>query len=1071
MKTTYPGLATFVTVMLPGRGVAAAVGRMLADRGGSLGLRASGRVSATFHDDCDAVAAALAVRTALPSTMVSVHTGLAHVPGGAGYPGPAVRHGERLCEIANPGQVLVSAHTARAVADRLPGGVSLHDLGQHRLRDLGPAERVFELRDASMTGAEPLRSLDSVPNNLPVELSPFVGRGPELAEVTALLTGSRLVTLTGTGGVGKTRLAAQVAAEAADGWPGGVWWVELAGVSDSAEVSEVAASSIGVLADHSGNQVRSLAVQLRDRKVLVCLDNCEHVAEGAAELAETLVRSCPEVEVLATSRQPLNVPGEMTWQVPPLTTDEAVALFVERAGAVRPYFAVDESSERAIRSMCRRLDGIPLALELAAAWMRILTPAQVEQGLDDRFDLLVRSPRGVSGRHQTLAASIDWSHNLLEEVERRVFRRLAIFAAGFDLEAALAVCSDAATDRAAIMQALGRLVDASLVVVEQRIGESRYRLLETIRAYATDRLVEAGEDSVIRDRHLNHYLAVAEAAEPELDRDKDAWRAQMEPERDNLRAALDWGLAAPDPHRGRRLAAALAWLWNLRATAHEGITYLRRAIDRDPQDRTLLQARLLTGYALVADTVAPLDLHATQRGLELATELGDDRLRGRCLAMTALGRLFTDIDDAWDLSVRAQQVADTADDRYGFDSARALQSLILVLRDRHDDATPILQDVVDSLTRRGDRGIAATILGAYSSSALVTGQIALARDLAEVAVRTAKPLGDYFRVGMARGQLATVLGVSGDIDAGLQLLEPFVRLVDSDPAGTFVPGLGMVIGELHRLRGEFDEALRWLERDVSKDGPAADHYVAAITLPTYGAALLGAGRRDEAAESLERALVLARRFNLPRYLSDALEQLGRLAEADDPDRAADLQHEALAVRVEHGLRLRYIPSLEALGPVLARTGRQAEAARLLAAADRARIEIGCPRPPADRPAFDTLAGRLRTDPGSASAWDEGAKPDLDLDAAVAYARRMRGTRGRPDSGWASLTPTELDVVRLAADGLTNPQIGAQLFMSRSTVKTHLAHVYVKLGLSNRTELAAVAASHRRLDEVSRPAGR
>lgn len=1055
MRYAQPSLATFVTVIAPSKDGIGAVGRMLADHGGRLGPRAAQLLGAVFRSDSDAVVAALAVRTALPSTMVALHTGPDRAQPRSSHPGPEARRCERLCEIANPGQILVSAHTKSAVGHRLPDGAWLQDLGRHRLRDLGPAERIFELCDAATRATGPLRSLDSVPNNLPVQLTPFVGRRPELAEAAALLAGSRLVTLTGAGGAGKTRLAAQLAAETADDWPDGVWWVELAAVVDPAEVAELVTASIGVLAEHSGPQVRSLAVQLRDRKALVCLDNCEHVAAGVAELADTLVRSCPEVAVLATSRQPLNVPGESTWQVPPLAVDEALALFVERAGAARPYFAVDESTERAIRSLCARLDGIPLALELAAAWMRTLTPAQVEQGLDDRFDLLVRSPRGATGRHQTLAASIDWSHNLLEDVERRVFRRLAVFAGSFNLDAVLAVCSDATSDRATVMQALGRLVDASLVVAEQQIDEARYRLLESIGAYAANRLTEASEDGTIRDRHLAHFLAVAEAAEPELDRDKDVWRVRMEPERDNLRAALDWGLAAPDPDCGRRLAAALAWLWNLRATGREGISYLKRAIERAPQDRTLLQAKLFTGYALVADTAAPLDLDAAQRGLELATELGDDRLRGRCLAMTALGRLFVDIDGAWDLSAQAEEIATAATDGYGRDSARALQALILVLRDRHDDASTVLRDVVDGLIERGDRGIAATMLAVWSSSALVTGRLGSARDLAELAVQTASPLGDYYRVGTARGSLAVVLGHSGEVDAGLRLLEPFVRLVDSDPTTSSVPGLGLFMGELHLLRGEFDDALGWLERDVPKDGPAADTYLAAITLPMYGTALLGSGRREEAAESLERAVVLTRRFNLPRYLSDALEQLGHLA--DDPNRAADLHHEALAIRVEHGLRLRYIASLEALGPLMARTGRRAEAARLLAASDRARAELGYPRPPVDHPGFEAHAARLSTDPDTASAWNDGAATDLD--DAVSYARRMRGTRGRPDSGWPSLTPTERDVAQLAADGLSNPQIGSRLFISRSTVKTHLSHIYAKLGVSNRTELAASAASH------------
>jgi DNA-binding CsgD family transcriptional regulator len=309
---------------------------------------------------------------------------------------------------------------------------------------------------------------------------------------------------------------------------------------------------------------------------------------------------------------------------------------------------------------------------------------------------------------------------------------------------------------------------------------------------------------------------------------------------------------------------------------------------------------------------------------------------------------------------------------------------------------------------------------------------------------------------MARGQLATVLGVCGELDAALRLLEPLVRLIDGDPDRVSVPGLGMVMGELHRRRGDAAEALHWLERDLPKANPAADTYLMAVLLPPYGAALRAAGRRDEAAELLERAVMLAQRFDLPRCQADALEQLGYLADADYPDRAANLHHEALTFRVEHGLRLRYITSLEALGSLMAVTGRPVDATRVLAASGRARRELGCPVPPADEPALAELVDNLRPHPAFDAAWREGA--GLGLDDAVSYVRRMRGARGRPDSGWASLTPTELRVVQLASDGLSNPEIGARLFVSRSTVKTHLSRAFAKLGVSNRTELAAIAAT-------------
>ncbi len=444
------------------------------------------------------------------------------------------------------------------------------------------------------TGASivPHTKIAETPSNLPIHLTSFVGRQAELAAVSALLVGRRLVTLTGVGGSGKTRLAARLAADQVGRWPDGVYWVELETVADPAQVADVVAATVGVLVEPVQGPLRSLTAQLRNRRMLVFLDNCEQVLAGAAKVAEALLRSSAEVTVLTTSREPLGLAGETVWRVPPLSEDDAFALFLERASLVRPCFTLDASSEAAVRTMCARLDGIPLALELAAAWLRTLTPQQIEAGLDDRFALLVRSPRGAVPRQQTLAASIEWSHALLDESDRIVLRRLAVFAGGFGVEAARAVAAAGALARDDVIHALGRLVDKSLVVAEERNGESRYRLLETIRQYAADRLAEAGEVHATRDRHLGHFLALAEAIDPELQRDMDAWRTQLEREHDNLRAALDWGLAASDPEPGRRLAAKLPWLWHLHRHGHEGIEFLRRAVERAPNDRSTLQARL-----------------------------------------------------------------------------------------------------------------------------------------------------------------------------------------------------------------------------------------------------------------------------------------------------------------------------------------------------------------------------------------------------------------------------------------------------------------------------------------------
>ncbi|MET8850372.1 LuxR C-terminal-related transcriptional regulator [Amycolatopsis sp. NPDC004625] len=951
---------------------------------------------------------ALAALTGGPA---AVHTGDVLIRDDGTPTGPVVRRCRQLRALADEGRILVSARTAADLRDAVP----LHDLGVHRLPDLTAPERIFELGGTP----GPLRSLDTIPNNLPVQLTGFVGRDAEVADVRRLLAGTRLVTLAGPGGSGKTRLAAQVAGGGE--WPDGVWWIELDAVT---EVAERVAATLGVPVEPRAGAARSVATELRDRRVLLCLDNCEHVLDGAAEVAVELLRSCPEVAVLTTSREPLGVPGETVWRVPPLAVEEAVALFVERAGAVRPLFALDASSAAAVRSICTRLDGIPLAVELAAAWLGTLTPHQIDAGLDDRFALLTRGPRGAPARQRTLEGSIAWSHDQLDAPDRAVFRRLAVFAGGFTLDAA---------GGPAVLPALGRLVDKSLVLAE----DGRYRLLETLREYAAARLAEAGETAAARDRHLDHFLALAEAAEPELDRDKDAWRARVEPERDNLRAALEWGLAREDPDRGRRLAAAVAWLWNLHGRGHEGLAYLKRAVALRPDDRTVLQARLLTGMGLVADTTAPFDVEAARQGLDLATELGEAGLRARCLSLTALGHLYTDLDAAWDSTFDAEKVAEDAGDGFARDSALTLRGIVQFARDRHDEAEPLLAEAAEGLLRRGDRGLASTVLSVRSGIALAAADLPRARELAEHAVDVAAPLGDFHRVNTTLCRLALVHCAAGDVDAGFRVMEPFRRLVET-AGDVFVPGMARVLGELHRRRGEFEAALCWFEREA-----VAGTYMAAQGLAERGALLRTLGRTEEAAEVLATAVDLTRRWSLPSPLADALDQQGYLAE---PEQAAELHHEALSLRVAHGLRLGVLAGLDALTTLLARSGREADAARVLVSASHARAELGFPRRPFEQAGLDALG--LST-----------AEPPMSLDDVVAFVRRTRGSRGRPSNGWASLTPTELQVVKLAAEGCTNPEIGTRLFMSRGTVKTHLAHVYAKLGIANRTELATLAAAH------------
>jgi predicted ATPase/DNA-binding CsgD family transcriptional regulator len=1031
-----------------------------AHRGVEVPVQGAGIV-AVFTSATDAVAASLDVQQAPTLARIGIHTGEARPTHTRTYGGTALRRGLGLRDVAHAGQTLLSSVTASIVADALPDGAWLTDLGSHRLRDLTRAERIFELRHAELPDEfPPLRSLDVVANNLPVQLTSFVGRERELAVVEQLLRRERMVTLTGSGGCGKTRLAVQAAAGPSDVWPDGVWWVDLGPVSDPARVAELTAAATKAMVDPVGGPLRSLVAHLRDRRLLIGLDNCEHLLDASAELTGALLQSCPGVSVLATSREPLGVAGETVWRVPSMLPDEAISLFDERANHARPGFTIDEEGEDAVRTVCQRLDGIPLAVELAAAWVRTLTPAQIAAGLDDRFRLLAGGARGVVARQQTLEASVDWSYDLLDETDRRVLRQLAVFAGGFTVDAARTVC--VCPDEDDLLVRVGRLVDKSLVVADRDDGPARYRLLETIRQYAHDRLREAGEAAATRDRHLDCFLTLAEEAEPELvGPDQDAWVARLETEHDNLRVALDWAFSSPDPRRGRRLAAALPLLWNSHGHAHEGIERLERAIALAPDDRTTLQGRLLLGAAQLGAATGKFELmaDATRRGLDIAAATGDDRTRGRCLNVATFTQLYLDVAATRRLCAEARRYTEAAGDPWGTDVSLVIEGLALTNCDRHTEGRPILDGAIERCRRGGDRLLLAFALSGQVYRAVLTGELPAARRLGIEAVELAKPRGDYFTA--TTSNLAWVMGIAGDIDAGLELMQPVVRSARAaDPA--VAPSMTVTLGKLHLWRGETESARDWFERAARYGEPLVDNWFVARALPGLGAVLRRLGETDNARAQLERAIALSRKLDVPHALAEALDETALLVAGDDPERAESLHHEALTIRVRHGLRTSYVDSLDALAGHAASAESFAEAARLYAASAVGRNAMGCPRPPIDRPAHEAaivgLSGALG-DEDFATAWSEGAA--LTLDDAVTYARRARGSRGRPSRGWASLTPTELEVIGLAIDGRTNPEIAARLFMSRNTVKTHLSHVYAKLGVANRIELATLATSRGR----------
>jgi predicted ATPase len=560
-------------------------------------------VHAAFADTGGAIEAALQAQRALSTeewrdvgalrVRMGIHTGPAELRDGD-YFGTAVNRAARLMGIAHGGQVIVSLASEELVRDDLAAGASLLDLGELRLRDLSRGERVYQLCADGLTAEfPPLRSLDSYAGNLPVQLTSFVGRQDELDAVAAMVRDTRLVTLTGVGGVGKTRLAIQVAAEILPEFSDGSWLCELAAANDGDTMVDVIATVLGVQPRAGTTLEGSIVEFLRTKRMLIVLDNCEHLLDAAATFADRVLRSCDDVRILATSREGLAVDGEHVRPLRSLQPSSAEVLFAERARAVAPSFAVDATHSDAVADVCRRLDGIPLAIELAAARVSSMSPEEISSLLDERFRLLTGGRRTAVERHQTLRAMVDWSYSLLNDTERVVFDRLGVFSGSFDAAAAADVVSGDGVETWDVRDALASLVDRSMVVAEPtETGVTRYAMLETLRAYARERLDERDDPDRWRRRHAVHYERLAQELAIELiGPDEIAARRRLQIDLDNVRTAILWALDRDDPadvELGVGTVAALTieswsalasgmWTWAELALAHvDGTTPIRR---------------------------------------------------------------------------------------------------------------------------------------------------------------------------------------------------------------------------------------------------------------------------------------------------------------------------------------------------------------------------------------------------------------------------------------------------------------------------------------------------------------
>ena len=566
---------------------------------------------AAFHSAGEALNAALDAQHLLhkedwmPAPLkvrMGIHTGAAQLRdvdakegSYSGYATMALT--QRIMSAGHGGQILLSQSAYDLIKGTLPEKADLRDMGERRLKNILKFERIYQLTVPDLPSEfPPLKTLESFNHNLPAQLTSFIGRQKELNEIKELVNSNRIVTLIGTGGAGKTRLSLQVGNACLGQFNNGVWFTELASVADPALVPQTLLSIFNLRGSFHRAPLDVLTDYLRSKELLLVLDNCEHLIEICAQISDTLLHTCPRLKILASSREPLGIAGEASYLVPSLATPdpnrlppieklldyESICLFVERAVTIKPDFELTKDNASFIAQTCSRLDGIPLAIELAAARVKILTPEQIAARLDDRFHLLTGGSRTALPRQQTLRAMIDWSYSLLNDQERTLFRRLAVFVGGWTLEAAESVCPDVEPGGILphdILDLLTRLVDKSLVTTEEVMGETRYHRLETIRQYSREKFFETDEVETIRNWHLNYFVRFSESAEQGLQsRDQIVWGNRMAVEQDNLRAALEWGIRS-NPYSALRIAGAFNLFWTAGGYSAEGFRWTQKALE------------------------------------------------------------------------------------------------------------------------------------------------------------------------------------------------------------------------------------------------------------------------------------------------------------------------------------------------------------------------------------------------------------------------------------------------------------------------------------------------------------
>jgi predicted ATPase/DNA-binding CsgD family transcriptional regulator len=813
--------------------------------------------------------------------------------------------------------------------------------------------------------------------------------------------------------------------------------------------------------------LQAAAEHLREASALLVLDCCEHVLGAARRVAEVLLRRCPSVTVLATSRSPLDVEGELVWRVPPLSMDkrgdagetgasDAARLFADRARHVQAGFELGEDTAGAVAAIVRRMDGIPLAIELAAARVRVLSAKEIAAGLDDQLRML-RGGHRSDPRHQTIRASLDWSHELLTDSERHLFARLSIFSGGFDLAAAAAVCAGDGIVPGQVLDEIEGLVDKSLLAVERTAGATRFRMLDFVRQYAAERLAATGEDVLLADRHRAYFRELAGRADRELWALAPAGRARLDDESPNMRAAIDDGCArAPDD--ALAMVGALGLYWRVRGRLAEGVTATEQSLGAAPPEPGPGHALALAWLSVLSFWLGDFarTRSSATAALEMGALIGD--IRSQALALSRLGALVILSDPATGdpMLMRAAELARTAGDQVALCDALGSLAISYFCQDDPGAMRSPLDETLRVAEAIGYEDDVRWCLWCLAHTALSAGELASARAQGERALAM-MPGPEQLSWYQAVEILSLLDASMGAAETARERAEAWLGQSRREGLLLGTGALMHALGVAALAAGDLDRAAQWatsleeLEPGVCYAAWHAQEILMAVAL----------ARDDSTQAKIRVERLLAAAEPLRNRRAQAIARLGlaraMLFEGDD-QRAESVTHTALKAAMDHGWRPLVIDALNILAEISLFRRQHERAVRLTGITCEQRSVLGLVAfPPARKRAERLLAdaGTALGDESVKRAFEAGTR--LSLEEAVAYARRGRGRHASAAHGWASLSPAERQVVELASYGLNNPDIARDLFMSRNTVKAHLSHAYAKLGVANRTELARLAA--------------